>query len=781
MPDRSCAAAMQRLTLCLCAGSAAALRTGASQSSTRSSALLETWNNQLQESGKPSAIKRVLTLLTEMKEQVQTEAKADAEAYDKMSCWCETGEKDKKQAIEDAETKIDELLSQVEGGAALDAQLSVNIDQMKKEIGAKTAALKTATQMRETEAEEFRSTEKEEVECIINLKNALQVIQQKSAGLLQLTPEVQASMVSALQWVSMKHAEMLVGDMDGSATYSDSKPVITALLQQDGASLTGFEGEISAALRNALPGNADVPPEFAARILQKAAKSGPSFAQEAPGEAARDAEMFNRKPGGQEAYTSQAGPIIGILKTMKEEFEANLSQSQKDELKSAEAFKALKESGEKDVDAMKVRLDQMEGDNSGAIKSLSDAKEDLQATRDQRAADVKFVSDLRLQCQSLDRDWAARSKARNSEIKAVSEAISILTSDDARELMNKKYGTAAAASFLQVQDASNVNAQAVARGHAVSILMTAARQLGGHKEPNFDDLLDAWQATETKPHQQLATLAVKVRLDGFGKINDIMDQMIGDLKVQQDDEVKTKTECSGNFNQNEKEVYTTEQELKDIKEKIETLEDTISQLADEIAAATTDIASTKVEIKQAGLNRQQENADYQVECSDQRAVQAILAKAIDRMKAVYGFVQDEPVSPVQFKPYKQSAGGAPVIGMMEQIVEDSKGVEQQAISSENEAQQAYAVLVTDAAAAIKALETSINEKSDGLAQAKSQKEYEESSETSTTGTLEDLLDYKADLHEQCDFILKNFDIRQKARLQEIEAIQKAKAFLAGMA
>merc|ERR1740117_818254 len=118
--------------------------------------------------------------------------------------------------------------------------------------------------------------------------------------------------------------------------------------------------------------------------------------------------------------------------------------------------------------------------------------------------------------------------------------------------------------------------------------------------------------------------------------------------------------------------------------------------------------------------------------------------------------------------------------MMVQIVEDSKKVEQQAISSENEAQQAYAVLVTDAAAAIKALETSINEKSDGLAQAKSQKEYEESSETATTGTLEDLLDYKADLHAQCDFILKNFDLRQKARLDEIEAINKAKAFLSGM-
>jgi hypothetical protein len=578
----------------------------------------------------------------------------------------------------------------------------------------------------------------------------------------------------------MKHAEMLVGDMSGIE--GRSQPGITALLQQDGTGSTGFEGEISAALRSALPGNTDVPPEFAARILEKAVRSKPSFAQEAPGEAARDAEMFNRKPGGQEAYNSQAGPIVGILKTMKEEFESNLSQNQKDELKKAEEFKALKASAVKEIDGMKVRLDELEGDNSGAIKALSDAKEDLQATRDQRAADVKFVSDLRLQCQSLDRDWAARSKARNSEIKAVSEAISILTSDDARELMNKKFGIEkAAASFLQVQDSANANAQVLARGRAVSILMSAARSLEGHRgEPNFDDLLDAWQNSETKPHQQLAALAVKVHLDGFDKIKGIMDQMIADLKVQQDEEVKTKTECTSNFNQNEKEVYATEQELKDIKEKIEALADTIAQLNDEIEAATADIANTKIEIKAAGLLRQKQNADYQVEISDQRAVQAILAKAIDRMKAVYGFVQESPVSPTQFKPYKQSAGGAPVIGMMEQIVEDSKGVEQQAISAENEAQAAYAVLVTDTAAAINALETSISEKSDGLAQAKSQKEYEESSETSTTGTLEDLLDYKADLHAQCDFILKNFDLRQKARLQEIEAIQKAKAYLSGM-
>eukprot|EP00415_Alexandrium_ostenfeldii_P003050 UN3050 len=51
--------------------------------------------------------------------------------------------------------------------------------------------------------------------------------------------------------------------------------------------------------------------------------------------------------------------------------------------------------------------------------------------------------------------------------------------------------------------------------------------------------------------------------------------------------------------------------------------------------------------------------------------------------------------------------------------------------------------------------------------------------TSTISELESLADYKADLHGQCDFVMKNFDVRQKARLQEMEAIQAAKGILSG--
>ncbi len=48
-----------------------------------------------------------------------------------------------------------------------------------------------------------------------------------------------------------------------------------------------------------------------------------------------------------------------------------------------------------------------------------------------------------------------------------------------------------------------------------------------------------------------------------------------------------------------------------------------------------------------------------------------------------------------------------------------------------------------------------------------------------TEQLEGLFKYNADLHAECDCTLKNFDVRQKARSEEIEALQQAKQILNG--
>ena len=45
--------------------------------------------------------------------------------------------------------------------------------------------------------------------------------------------------------------------------------------------------------------------------------------------------------------------------------------------------------------------------------------------------------------------------------------------------------------------------------------------------------------------------------------------------------------------------------------------------------------------------------------------------------------------------------------------------------------------------------------------------------------LEQLSNYNAELHESCDFIVQNFEIRQTARDEGIDALKQAKAILLG--
>merc|ERR1719424_659158 len=100
--------------------------------------------------------------------------------------------------------------------------------------------------------------------------------------------------------------------------------------------------------------------------------------------------------------------------------------------------------------------------------------------------------------------------------------------------------------------------------------------------------------------------------------------------------------------------------------------------------------------------------------------------------------------------------------MIQQIINDAKAMEAEAIRSEEDAQKAYEEFVNKS-------ETKAKAEAD-LVEAKENKE-------ATMLELEQLSNYKAELHSSCDFVMKNFDVRQTARTEEIEALKQAKAIL----
>jgi septal ring factor EnvC (AmiA/AmiB activator) len=279
-----------------------------------------------------------------------------------------------------------------------------------------------------------------------------------------------------------------------------------------------------------------------------------------------------------------------------------------------------------------------------------------------------------------------------------------------------------------------------------------------------------------------------VQLDSFTKVKEMMDKMLAELKEEQAEEVKFKAYCETELNQNEKTVFDKNEHRKDLETSIQQLTNLIKKLGDEIAEAKAQIANAELEIKKASQDREAENSEFQTVVADQRATQAILSKALQKLNDFYEKGIGNKVAlaqrsaqepPVKFNSYKTNSGSSPAIGLIKQILEDSKALEAETTSGEFKAQADYEMFVRDSNDLIKSLQEAIAAKSKAIATAESDKAEASADHESTVGELESLAAYEADLHHQCDFVLKNFDIRQKARLQEMEAIQAAKAILSG--
>merc|ERR1719155_475908 len=113
--------------------------------------------------------------------------------------------------------------------------------------------------------------------------------------------------------------------------------------------------------------------------------------------------------------------------------------------------------------------------------------------------------------------------------------------------------------------------------------------------------------------------------------------------------------------------------------------------------------------------------------------------------------------PVKFNSYSKNAGASPVIGMLEQIIEDSKALEAEAVAGETEAQSSYETFVKDSNDLIKQLSDSVAAKTKASAKAKEDLEQAKSDLDSANGELETLALTAEDLHGECDWVLKNFE------------------------
>merc|ERR1719450_1637371 len=288
---------------------------------------------------------------------------------------------------------------------------------------------------------------------------------------------------------------------------------------------------------------------------------------------------------------------------------------------------------------------------------------------------------------------------------------------------------------------------------------------------------------------RLSALAARVRLDAFTRVKKAIDDMIAQLLKEKDDEIKHRDFCIEEFNKNMLETERKDREKSDLVKKIDDLTMTIETLTSEIAALKAEIAEMQVQLKRAGEDREKENKEFQMTVADQRATQKLLQAALTVLKGFYDkkaaaalLQKQEPAGPPPppgFSEYKKNAAAGGVMGMIQQIINDAKAMEAETIRSEEDAQKAYEDFVKETNGSIEAKSKDITNKSESRAKAEADRVEAKEDKEAVMLELEQLANYKAELHSTSHFVVKNLAIRQTARDEEIEALKQAKAILSG--
>jgi len=382
-------------------------------------------------------VMKVVRMLEDMKDQLNKDLEDDKAVHEMMDCWCSTNEKEKTKAIELGTARVGELEALLGETLAKIKELKSKRKSTQEEQYANQAALDEAEELRMKENKEFHGTETDLLEAIDATKNAIIVLSKHHPELAQIRAVARMLQAARVPQLIMK-----------AGTFNSIKA-----------------RELKDFLSGASSGEA-------------------SFLQRSPGLAGQ-------------SYQPESGQIFGILKQMKEDFDADLSEEQKAEQKAVAEFKALKESKLAEIDTAKKAILQYDQDLAAAGEQNAEALKELEDVEEQLAMDKEFLEKLKEKCANTDEEFEKRVKSRLEEIAAVEDTIEILNSDESFNNFGKTVD-----SFFQISTSSLEKAR---RAKAAEVLQQAAARTNQPK---------------------LALLAISAQLDVFTKVKAEIDKMV---------------------------------------------------------------------------------------------------------------------------------------------------------------------------------------------------------------------------------------------------------------
>merc|ERR1719498_1839359 len=449
-------------------------------------------------------------------------------------------------------------------------------------------------------------------------------------------------------------------------------------------------------------------------------------------------------------YEFQSGGVVDMLENLKEKFEDELRDLEKEEMNAEHAYELMS------VD-LKASIKQPDAEMS--------AKAKIKSEKEEAAAEAK--GDLAdTTCMQKSTDFESRQQLRAEELEAIEKAIEILASGVAGR--SEKYGVAlverkAQATAMALR-ATAVKGQTPGQRSVAAFLQGRAKQLGS---------------------RILAMVAQKVQDDPFAKVKKMIDGMITKLLAEANEEAYHKGWCDTEMATNKNTRDKKTEELNTLRAQIDQLTADITTLSQEIADLSAAIAEVDKAMAEATEVRNKESEKNKETIEDAKEAQTAVTQALAVLKDFYAKAatatalvqgkQPEVDAPETFDaPYTGMGGESTgVVGMLEVIQSDFAKLEAETGAAEDTAAKEYRRFMAESQKDKAVKETDLDHKKKSKVTKESDLNDADKDRFATERELNAALAYYDKLKPSCVDSGVTYDERVSQREEEIESLREA--------
>merc|ERR1719265_2815322 len=468
-----------------------------------------------------------------MATEIEDDKKAEQDLFDKYECWWKTVVGAKKASINEAEETISALTAYIDDIDSGRIEFSSEGADATKDVAELMTELEKSKSLRKKENEDFEAA-KDEMETTIGaLERALEELEAGTEGSLLA-----------------KHTDL-------------RRKVLT-------------QGKVMYGAKQS-------------QLLELA------FGESRGGLGSPDYKKLNKKREFNEKYTMRSGKIQELIADMLQTFKDNLDEAEEKEKTSKESYETLRDAKKDQLKQAKNALESLGGETASREEAKEEANQEIGTLEDQIKKDNKVVDEVTKQYNDKLKEWKERKKLMTLEIASISQALSILRSDDARDAMstafdkNKVY-------FIQTASQTSY-----------------ATQLYKKK---MSDAVTALRKAPKKVHQgrELWAIARKIEVlkeDGrFDKVIEILNNVKKDLMKESKNDKKKKGDCDDTLTSKTEESQTSANIIDEKSRVINRTKFEVVELQVEVNKTVDEVAELEWELNDATLQRASNNEIY---------------------------------------------------------------------------------------------------------------------------------------------------------------------------